>query len=297
MERQGKEIFAAGLGCAIADSSFNTFATACTKLQLHKEYYKPSTVSQCLRQTALEDGFIRGLALPGLQATVLRSFTYVGFRIGLYPSVKRAVSGENKTPRLKDKIIAGCITGGIGSALFCPIDIVRLTCQADAGTISNGVMMTGLRKGKAPRFPKNVFLSLLTIARSSGVKGLYKGASPTIARATFLSAGQLASYDSLKEFARERLSGGEENAALHVVCSVLSGLIAQSIVQPFDVMRSYFMAVDNASLKSMAKLARVEGFGWFYRGYLAALCRQGPIMLIQMPLIEHIRVSIGVGYM
>ena len=39
--------------------------------------------------------------------------------------------------------------------------------------------------------------------------------------------------------------------------------------------------------------ARLEGVGAFFRGYVPAICRQCPVILVQMPLIEAIRSLCG----
>ncbi len=33
------------------------------------------------------------------------------------------------------------------------------------------------------------------------------------------------------------------------------------------------------------------------RGYVAAVSRQAPVILVQMPIVEHIRLMLGVGYL
>ena len=45
-----------------------------------------------------EHGLMRGLWLPGLEATCYRAFSYTGFRIGLYPTVRDAIVGRVVTP-------------------------------------------------------------------------------------------------------------------------------------------------------------------------------------------------------
>ena len=105
-----------------------------------------------------EDGALRGLCLPGLAATTLRAMTYVAFRVGTYPTVRGYVSGgRDSQPTLGSQLLAGAITGGVGACLFCPIDVVRIRMQADAGTLAAGstgppTFRTGLRRG-LPRCP------------------------------------------------------------------------------------------------------------------------------------------------
>ena len=46
---------------------------------------------------------------------------------------------------------------------------------------------------------------------------------------------------------------------------------------------------------SVGAMLRQEGPLWLYRGFSAACWRQGPIMLVQMPLVEQLRLLLGVG--
>ena len=46
---------------------------------------------------------------------------------------------------------------------------------------------------------------------------------------------------------------------------------------------------------SVGAMVRREGPLWLYRGFSAACWRQGPIMLVQMPLVEQLRLLLGVG--
>ena len=303
------EWLSASLGCTIADGTFNFLEVLKVKLQLQPEpphAVYPHGPLASLRQIAREDGLWRGLLEPGLAATTLRSFTYVGFRIGAYPTAKTTLwddRGGVGEPPLRVKIAAGGATGGVGSALFCPIDVVRVRLQADAGTLEpggGGRLASGLRRGLLPRYTTTLG-AFGKIARSEGVRaGLYRGAAVTIARAATLSAAQLASYDTLKRTAGPcgaRLL--DEGPALHLVCSLASGLIAQTCVQPLDTARSCLMghggatAADGAAMISAG--VRAAGPRFFYRGYAPACLRQGPVMLVQMPIVEQLRLLFGLG--
>jgi len=298
-----KECLAAGVGCTLADGSLNFLEVTKVKLQLQcsmKPIYFPPTMTRVIAKSSAEDGFWRGLAEPGLTATTLRAMTYVAFRIGMYSSVRDTIVGSaSKEPTLRDQLLAGAITGGVGSALFAPVDVVRLRMQADAGSIcgESGLLRTGLRRGAAPRH-SHTFRAFGEIVRAEGVAGLYRGAFAVIARATLLSSSQLASYENLKVRIRGELNLEVDTPALHLGCALISGLIAQTVIQPFDTLRSFFMASNTGSWSVLIPMIRTEGFfKWAYRGYLPAMARQGPIMLFQLPLIEQFRILLGVGYL
>ena len=293
------EWLAASIGCTIADGTFNALEVLKVKLQLQpagEAAIYPGGVLASLRQIVAEDGLVRGLLEPGLLATTLRSFTYVGFRIGAYPSVRAALApeGGGADPPLSVKIAAGCVTGGVGSALFCPIDVVRVRLQADAGTVGpGGALVSGLRRGRPPRYATTLG-AFGAIARDEGVgPGLYRGAHVTIARASVLSGAQLASYDSLKR-AGARALGLEEGPALHLACSLASGLIAQTAIQPIDTVRSCLMGAQGAAGREMVVAGlREHGPAFLYRGFFPACLRQGPVMLVQMPIVEQLRLAFG----
>ena len=181
-ERLGREMLAAGLGCAIADGTLNGLEVTKVKMQLDSatEPVYPRSMLGTIRQCVAEDGALRGLCLPGLAATTLRAMTYVAFRVGTYPTVRGYVSGgRDSQPTLGSQLLAGAITGGVGACLFCPIDVVRIRMQADAGTLAAGstppTFRTGLRRGLPLRYPTTLG-AFGRIARQEGVVGgLYRG--------------------------------------------------------------------------------------------------------------------------
>ena len=131
-----KEVLAAGGGCAIADSLLNPLEVMKVKLQLSPigdvpvsgRYYNGMVGG--LQRCMAEDGLWKGLYEPGLAATNIRAFTYTGFRIGLYPTVRNMLSSSGSadasSTSLATKLAAGAITGAVSAALFCPVDVVRL---------------------------------------------------------------------------------------------------------------------------------------------------------------------------
>jgi hypothetical protein len=189
---------------------------------------------------------------------------------------------------LVDRLGSGFITGAMGSALSCPLDCIRTRMQADSGTVLGGKYVTGLRAGESVRY-RNMLVALYKIARDEGfTRGLYRGASVTVARASVLGGSQLASYDTLK-----RAIGWDEGAALHVVCSLSSGIIAQTIIMPMDTVKSHMML--GTGWTGVIAALRGHGPSFLFRGYLPACCGQSAIMVIQMPVCEELRRLMGEG--
>jgi solute carrier family 25 uncoupling protein 8/9 len=82
---------------------------------------------------------------------------------------------------------------------------------------------------------------------------------------------------------------------------MLSGFAAQTVVMPADVLRTLVMsgarASDGGTLATLRALVREGGVRALYRGYRPALARQGPVMVVQMPLVEQLRRLFGLDYL
>lgn len=346
-----KEMLAAGPGCAIANGLLNGFETTKVKLQLHNSshrnhpeqvpekktrprvVYRNATMVGVMSQIAREEGIVRGLLTPGLSASLTRSMLYGAYRVGLYPAVRDSVgtfmgNDENSSnaSMIQQRILSGMFTGGLGSMVSCPLDVIRTRLQADAGliltkapsctnpSIPPSYYGTGLRQGQSVRYT-GMWSALVRIWKEEGlVQGLYRGASVTIARACVLNGAQLASYDTLKRYA---LNWGQahaestgmlyqEGALLHVGCAFLSGILAQSVIMPIDTVKSHMMlgkgwgnVLQQARSLLLDQNSRaihpIRLLQWLYRGYAPACAGQGLIMVLQMPLIEAFRRSLGVA--
>ena len=290
-----REWLAASCGCTIADTIFNPLEVLKVRKQIAMSASSagggaPSATSTALARAAIaEKGFARGLWLPGLEATMYRAFSYTGFRIGLYPTVRNAIveSGSfGDADSVSCRIAAGATTGAVGSAIFNPIDVVRIRMQG------------------ANPYPSTLG-AFGAIAREEGVLGLWRGIDVCMARAALLSGSQLATYDTTKRWMKDR-GVMHEGPALHFTASFVSGVVAQTVTQPVDTLKTLVMANGGnqgngrgnggGTLATLGKLLARSGPVGLYRGYWPAMARQGPVMVIQMPIVEQFRKALGLDY-
>ena len=282
MDAVWKEWAAAGLGCCLADTVFNPLEVLKTRRQIILSTQKAACTSSAglvaLASTHVRaEGLWKGLWEPGLLATWMRGMSYTGFRIGLYPTVRTALGRDDLIGRL----LAGGVTGGVGALLFAPADVVRIRMQ---GPNPYGSTLGAFR----------------TVASAEGVLALWRGVGASALRACLLSSTQLATYDTCKRVFKDK-DLFAEGPGLHITASMLSGFAAQTVVMPADVLRTLVMsgarASDGGTLATLRALVREGGMRALYRGYLPALARQGPVMVVQMPLVEQLRRLFGLDYL
>ena len=269
--RIAREWLAAGVGCALADTMFNPLEIL--KVRAQQTSRAPSALAA---ESYAERGFLRGLMVPGLAATWMRGLSYTGFRIGLYPSVRdetlRVVGSDGFVTRL----CAGAFTGGVGALVFNPIDVIRVRMQSYE-------CVYGSTLG-----------AFKEVAREEGVRrGLWRGTGACVARAMTLSGSQLATYDLSKRWLLQRGVFTEDAPPLHFTSSFLSGCVAQTVTQPVDTLKTLVMSKpsgdDRGAIAIATEIIKKRGVQGLYRGYWAATARQGPVMVIQMPLVEALR--------
>jgi|EP00908_Phaeocystis_cordata_P021708 solute carrier family 25 uncoupling protein 8/9 len=272
----GAEVLASGLGAAITDTIFNPLEMLKVRVQTSE------TTFPAAARSIYAQGGPWLLWTPGLQATWVRSFCVTGLRVGLYPSVKRAVSGDAPTTSFATKFAVGAATGALSASLANPIDMVRTRVHAQVGLPT--------------RYASTAAAVLSIVQTEGGVLALWRGLGASALRQVCLSGGQLASYDTAKQAAKG--AGVEEGPALHVVCAGLSGAFGQLCCMPADVIKVKVLSGDHGTsvLACLKATLRAEGVAGLFRGFVPAVCRQCPVILVQMPLIEEIRRLAGLGH-
>lgn len=300
MDTIAKEVMAAGIGCAIADSLFNPLEIVKVRLQVsggNGSVISFSRIKDEIIAIIKAEGILN-LWTPGLLPTFLRGLLYAGSRIGMYPTVRNFID-DNVTPKAETvhdnvkrdshfvtKLLAGAVCGAVGSFIFSPLDLIRINFQ------------------KNPKAYPSTRLAFYQVIKQNGLRGLWSGSSATVLRATLLSGCQLSIYDQIKNIA-SRVDRGPEHSSigswldegpiLHASASILSGVIAQAIIMPVDTLKTKMMVQNqeitigknatenpNTLLSASSIIFREGGLLGFYRGFAPALLRQGPCILLQV---------------
>lgn len=220
---------------------------------------------------------------------MVRELAYSSIRLGLYDPAKALFVAPNVAPGdvpLPSKIVAGLLSGGIGSCLATPSDVVKIRFQA--------------RLPDQPRLYRHSWHALTAIYAAEGVRGLYRGVGPTVVRAAVLTSAQLASYDHTKHaLLRRRLV--PDGPRLHVVCALVAGLVTATATCPVDVIKTRLMNASTGTYASAWDCLRTsvahDGVSVLMRGWLPNYLRLGPHFVVSLPLYEFFRRRFGVGYM
>lgn len=267
-----------------------------TRLQIQSKLQKQGGISST--NGVQYQGFVRGLIqvirnerfrglFKGSSASVYREASYSTIRMGLYKPIQNGImtygygDPERKKVPLIVKICAGASSGGIGSFLANPTDLVKIRMQADA---------TGTRYS-------GFWNAMSTIFREEGLKGLYTGVSINVARAMVLTSSQLSAYDSGKQYLISDM-GFKDDFVCHFAASVFAGFVSATTTSPIDVMKSRIMnqkvKMYNSIADCMVQTLREEGFRAFYKGWFPSWVRIGPHTVISFLIIEKLRFIAGV---
>jgi len=325
-----KQWLAAGVANAATSALLNPLDVAKTRLQtaaLLPGARAPS-LAATLREMHAQSG-LRGLFLPGLQASMAREMLSSGTRAGFYVPARDAIAalvgdgggsgggGADEERRRKaaagshplPKIAAAMATGILGSIVANPIDVVKIrlmlvappSASAAGGGARNAAAASAASAAAGPPpLPPRLWQALRAVHSAEGVAGLYKGLAPSTLRAAFIAAGELGAYDVSKTALREH-GALPEGAALHVAASLITGVVAAFVAAPFDLIKARAMAASDATVTIGSALRQLRAEGGLplslFRGVVPAYMRLGPHALICFPVFEALRNALGFEYL
>ncbi len=208
----------AGTVGAFVAASLNGIDVTKIRMQNQKTVIYEGLVSG-IKKIFREEG-INGI-LKGVEASMLREITYSSIRIGGYEPIRKALSYDRVDPADTSplvKFFSALISGGFGSALANPLDLIKTRFQA---TLPHEIVPY-----------RHTLHGLQTIYLSQGLSGLYRGWAVTSARAAVLTSAQLGSYDSIKHNLLIKVFGLKEGFILHLSCSMVAGIITTTAANP-----------------------------------------------------------------
>lgn len=193
----------------------------------------------------------------GISASILRQLTYSTARFATYEKLK--YMAENDSIKAPHTLLVGlaAVSGLVGGVVGNPADILNVRMQNDAALPSAERRNYG-----------NAVRGFVTVVREEGWKqSVFRGMMPNLGRGVLMTAGQLAGYDvfKMKILAETEMHDG---TTTHIAASTLAGLVATTLCNPFDVLKTRIMAKDERlGMWNTIKLVhKMEGPAWMFRG-------------------------------
>jgi len=213
----------------------------------------------------------------GLSASLLRQITYSTTRFGVYEELKEYFTTSTSSPSFPTLIAMSSISGFLGGIAGNPADVLNVRMQHDAAL-----------PAKDQRNYKNAIDGLIRMTREEGWKSLFRGVWPNSMRAVLMTASQLASYDGFKRLLLIN-TPLEDGLTTHFTASLMAGFVATTICSPVDVIKTRVMsAKESESLASLlAKIYKIEGVGWMFKGWVPSFIRLGPHTIATFLFLEQ----------
>lgn len=284
-----RDVVAGGVSTAIVSAILNPVDVVKTRRQVGIPRSARAEAIACWH----EHGAWRGLWRPGLTATIVRELLYSGCTKGFYPFARDAVAPRDQEPGLVHRALAASLTGFGGSICANGTDVVkvRLFAQPDRYT--------------------NLRAAATEIIKAEGViRGLLiRGVSASAPRGAAIAIGEVTTYDHTKATLRRYWPVAPDTQAgkrrdpfsLHVVASLITGVVATTVAAPFDTIKSCVMADDGhryprGFVDALSTLVREQGPMTLFRGWFPAYCRLGPHAILTFPLLEKLREVLGLEH-
>eukprot|EP00928_Gymnodinium_smaydae_P071361 TRINITY_DN54977_c0_g1_i1.p1 TRINITY_DN54977_c0_g1~~TRINITY_DN54977_c0_g1_i1.p1 ORF type:complete len:326 (-),score=26.25 TRINITY_DN54977_c0_g1_i1:434-1330(-) len=246
------------------------------------------------RRMLIEEGVI-ALWSTGMLASLGRECTTIGVRMGAYPAVRDAIASLSSGKKggeagLGNKFTAGVVLGALSGFLATPFDFVRIRVQAEAGVVDgNNILTTGLRAGLPQRVRGTVHAFSKTI--EEGFSSLFRGSGVNVTRSICMTVGTVPVYEHCKHVAKHNFDV-QESPSLHLGAGMVAGLVGTTVTAPADVIRTRIMQDGKGGVGffgALVAICREQGARGFFRGWVPAYMRVGPLFLGMPALVEQVR--------
>ena len=167
----------------------------------------------------------------GLTASMARQISYSGTRFAVYDTVKSHLTNNQRNLTANEKITCALFAGSIGGFCGTPTDLVNVRMQNDSKLAPSD---------PTRRNYKNVFDGLSKIYKTEGSKVVMSGYEMATIRCALMSVGQIAMYDTIKEFSVETMKM-PDIVPVHLGCAGMAGICGAFLTMPFDVMKTKLM--------------------------------------------------------
>ncbi|XP_055320378.1 solute carrier family 25 member 35-like isoform X2 [Sitodiplosis mosellana] len=287
------DFFIAGTAATCAGFFSNPFDVIKTRQQLQGELQKEVKAKNQLYRsgftaikTIIKSEGITGLQ-KGLAPALAFQFVMNSTRLGMYETVDKlnwtrfSASSHHSTVLC---VFWGGVCGVVGSAIGCPLYMVKTQLQAQS---SQGQFAVGTQHGHT-----GMLNALTNIYRHQGIRGLWRGFEGIVSRTAVGSAIQLTSFTISKDYLNKIETFKHSTFLTPLAASLISGIFLSIGMTPFDVVatRLFNQGVDQNGkgvlyrniFDCFVKTYSIEGIHGLYKGFIANYCRCAPHTILSL---------------
>jgi Mitochondrial carrier protein len=210
-----------------------------------------------------------------------REGSYASIKLGAYAPVRDAIGAGKKDSPFYLKFAAGAITGGVGSVVGNPFDVMKTLAQANEGkSVGLGALMGNMY-------------------RDQGLNGFYRGVGTNIMRACVLNASKMGCYDISKGYITDLTGWSRKDVRNSFLSATVAGFFMTVAVSPFDRIRTQLMnqptdkKIYSGFVDCAAKTIQEGGVLSLWRGFVPIWFRFAPTSTIQLLTIEFLYEKCG----
>ena len=207
-------MFCAATSGMVAELVTTPFAVLIVRLQISAAE-QPTGIVAALSSILRKEGV--SVLYQGSSAALLRTLLISGIGVGLYPTARQLVCGE-QNPSTTARFLVAASTGCVAAVASHPFDVVKVRMQSSAQNRSFSGQMG-------------------SIMREEGIAGYGRGLGPSLARAVIQYGTTVGTYDSTKAHLVHAWEL-KDGLSTHVLCSLLSGVVTALLGTPVDVVNN-----------------------------------------------------------
>jgi len=257
-----------GLAACFAVNFTHPIETVKTRMQI-----SGASVGTTITETLAEGG-IRPF-YKGLLFAFGRELSYTSIKLGAYAPVRDALGAGKESPFYL-KFVAGAITGGVGSLVGNPFDVLKTLSQANKG---QAVPLTSL---------------IGEMYQNQGIGGFYRGVEVNVMRACILNATKMGVYDLTKGYVTEYTGWERSDVRTAFSSAFVAGFFMTCTVSPADNLRTRLMnqptdkKIYNGFVDCLVKTVRNDGILALWRGFVPIWARFAPQATLQLLTLEQL---------
>ncbi|KAL3766225.1 hypothetical protein ACHAWO_012227 [Cyclotella atomus] len=210
-----------------------------------------------------------------------RELSYTSVKLGAYAPVRDMIGAGSPDAPFYMKFLAGAITGGVGSVIGNPFDVMKTLAQTNK---DKTVSMMGL---------------VTNMYKDQGVGGFYRGVEVNVMRACVLNATKMGVYDMTKGYVTNATGWNRKDVKTSFASAFVAGFFMTVTVAPWDMLRTKLMnqPTDAKLYDGFAdcakKTVQADGVLSLWRGFVPIWARFAPQATLQLLSIEVIYGALG----